>query len=90
MHVIRFLKSDHSEPPGGRLNFLQKSVTRREDLHTCARRFLSNWWAKFNEAWYNNNIEVVVNVHCLIFKIRSYSAPWWEIELLAEYWIYQV
>ena len=70
MHNIRFLKSDHSAPPGGRLKFLQKSVSRRDDLHTCARRFLSNCRAEFNEAWDNNYIKVVFNVHYLIFKIR--------------------
>ena len=56
--------------PWWKIELLQKSVSRREDLHTCARRFLSNCRVEFNEAWYNNYIEVVINAHCLIFKIR--------------------
>ena len=76
MHIIPFLKSDHSKLPGGRLNFLQICGSGKEDLHTCARRFLRNCMTEFSEAWYNNYIEVVVNAHCLIFRIRSFRAPW--------------
>ena len=32
MHVVRFLKSDHSAPPGGRLNFQQKTILSDQTL----------------------------------------------------------
>ena len=143
MHVVRFLKSDHSEPPGGRLNFQQNLVSAVKDPqhmctqvsqklldgiqwglaqqlckrwcqctlfnyenriiqspvvedwiwckklvssgrtpNTCARQFLRNCEAEFNDSSCNNCIEGVVSASCSILKIRSFRAPWLKIEFL--------
>ena len=81
MHVVRFLKSDHSAPSGGRLNFSKNTDIGSSDFDACGHRFLRNCTAEFNETMYNNYIEGVVTAPCLIFKIRSFGALWWKIEL---------
>ena len=80
VHVVRFLKLDHSAPSGGRLNFSKKTDIGSSDFDTCGRRFLRNYMAEFNEMCYNNYIEGVVSARCSIFKIGSFSALWWKIE----------
>ena len=81
MHVVRFLKSDHSAPSGGRLNFGKNTDIGSSDIDTCGRRFLRSCMAEFNETMHNNNIEGIVDARCSIFKIGSFSALWWKIEL---------
>ena len=79
MHVLQFLKSGHAAPPGGRLHFSKNTEFDCSDLDMCGRRFHRNCVAEFNEIWYNDSIEGVVNAHSSIFKIGSCSAPWWKI-----------
>ena len=76
MHVVQFLKSDHSEPSGGKLNFEVFSVFIMHDFGMCARRFLRNCWMDFDMVWYNNYIEGVVNAHGSVFEIGSFRATW--------------
>ena len=74
MHIVRFLKSDHSAPSGGRLNFSKNTDIGRSDFDTCGCRFLRNYTAEFNETSHNNYMEGVVSARCSIFKIRSFKA----------------
>ena len=71
MHVLQLLKSDHSVPSGGRLNFGKKTDFCISDFHLCGRRFLKNCKAEFNETWKNIYIEGVVDAYCSIFKIEQ-------------------
>ena len=57
MHVVRFLKSDHSAPSGGRLNLNKNSDFGTSDFHLCGRRFLKSCLAEFNETMHNNYME---------------------------------
>ena len=75
MHVVRFFKLDHSAPSGGRSNFSKITDFATSYFHLCGKRFLKTCRAEFNETWYNNYIEGIVNAHCLISKIGSFSAP---------------
>ena len=81
MHIVRFLKSSHSAPCGGTLNLSKNTDFGTSDFHLCGRRFLKNCMAEFNETRHNNYIEGVVDARCSIFKIRSFSALWWNTEL---------
>ena len=74
MHVVSFLKSGHSAPSGGTLNFSKNSDFGASDLHVCGQRFLKNCMAEFDETKQNNYIKVVVDARCLIFKIGSFNA----------------
>ena len=81
MYVLQFLKLDHSEPHGGRMNFEVFTVCIMHDLDMCARRFLRNCRMDFNVAWYNTYMEGAVNAHCSIFEIRSFRATWQQFGL---------
>merc|ERR1711893_263831 len=81
MHIVSFLKSDHLARSGGRLNFSKNTDFGISDFHLCARRFLKNCVAEFNETRHNYYIEDVVDIRCSIFKIGSISALWWNTEL---------
>ena len=81
MHVVQFLKSDHSAPSGGRSNFSKNTDFCTSDFHLCGRRFYKNCRAEFSETWHNNYLEDVADARCLILKISSFSALWWKIEL---------
>ena len=85
MHIVQFFKSDHLTPSGGRLNLSKNTEISSSDVETCGRRFLRNCMAKFNETMRNNYVEGVVDAHCSIFKIRSFSALLWKIELWQKY-----
>ena len=85
MHVLQFFKSGHAAPPGGRLHFSTNTEFEHSDFDMCGRRFLRNYTAEFKETWHNNYMEGVVDAHCSIFKIRSFSALWWNIELWLKY-----
>ena len=69
MHVVQLLKSDHSAPSGGRLNFGKNTDFCTSDFHLCGRRFHKNCPAEFNETWHNNYMEGVVDAHGSIIKI---------------------
>ena len=67
MQVFQFLKSGHAAPPGGRLNLSKNTEFDCSDLDMCGRRLHRNCSAEFNEIWYNDSIEGVVNARSLIF-----------------------
>ena len=54
------LKSDHSAPSGGTLNFSNNADFGTSDLHLCGPMFLKNCMAEFNQTKQNNYIESVV------------------------------
>ena len=82
MHVVQFkLKMGYSAPSVGTWNFSKNTDFGTSDFHLCGRRFLKICMAEFKETRHNNYIEGVVDARCLIFKIRSFSALWWTIEL---------
>ena len=81
MHMVQFLKLDHSEPPGESLNFEVFTVCIMHDLGMCARRFLRNCRMDFNVAWYNTYMEGVVNAHCSKNEIGSFRATWQQFGL---------
>ena len=62
-------------------------VRQHFDFSLSGRRFLKICRAEFNETWYNKYIEGVVDARYLIFKIGSFSAPWWKIEFSARNWL---
>ena len=80
MHILQFLKSDDAVPPGERLHFSKNTEFDFSDFDMCGQRFHRNYLVEFNETWYNDSIEGVVNARFSIFKIGSCSAPWWKIE----------
>ena len=62
-----------------RPSIVRPSSVQHFDYHLCGRRFLRNRMAEFNETWYNDSIEGVVNARSSIFKVGSCSTPWWKI-----------
>ena len=85
MLVVLFLKSKHSTPSGGRLNFSKNTDFCTSDFHLCGRRFHKNCPAEFNESCHNNYIEGVASANCSIFIIWSFGVLWWNIELDQKY-----
>ena len=73
MHILQFLKSDYSAPPGGRLNFSKNSEFDSSDLDMCGQRFHRNCLAEFNETRYNDSTEGVVNARSSILKIEAHA-----------------
>ena len=61
MHVIRFLKFDHSVPSEGRSNLSKNVHFGTYELHLCGRRFHIHCTVEFNQIWCNNYIEGVVD-----------------------------
>ena len=74
-------KTGSFSAPDGSLNFSKNAEFDCSDYHLCGQWFLKNCLAEFNEIWHNNYIEGVVDARCSIFKIGSFSALWWNMEL---------
>ena len=49
MHDLQILKSGHSVPPGGRLNFSENTEFDCSDLDLLGQKFQRNCMAEFNE-----------------------------------------
>ena len=64
MHVEQLLKSDHSAPSGGRLNFGKYTDFCTSDFHLCGRRYHKNCPAEFIETWDNKYIGGVAAACC--------------------------
>ena len=64
--------------PWWKMEFSAKNRLRLVDLDLCGQWFLKNCKAEFNETWYHKYIEGVVDASYSIFKIQSFSAPWWK------------
>ena len=85
MHIVQLSKSDHSAPSGGRSKFGKNTDFCTSDFHLCGRRFHKNCPTEFNEMWYNNYIECVVDAQFSIFLVESLSALRQKIELQQKY-----
>ena len=71
MHVVGFLKSDHSDfsTLWWNIELQQKQDFGTSDFHLCGQRFLKNYTAEFNKTRHNNYIEGVVDARGSIIKI---------------------
>ena len=78
---VRFIKSHHSAPSGGRSNW-QNTDFCTSDFHQCRRMFHKNCLAEFNETWHNNYIECVVDAQ--VFFNRIIQRPLIEDQTLAK------
>ena len=82
MHVVSFLESDHSEPPGGNLKIRNIGHSSRYDYARCGQQFLRNCSIEFNQIYHDTTIIFEVDARYFISKIGSFRATWWQIENL--------
>ena len=79
MHIVSFLRLDHSEPPGGKLKICNLGHNSTYYYAGSGRQFLRNCSIEFKEIYHNTTIVVVVDARCFVSKIGSFRAIWWKI-----------
>ena len=81
MHIVSFLRSDHSEPPGSKLEICNIGHNSRYDYTGCGRQFLQNCSNEFNHIYHNTTIVDVGDARSFIFRIGSFRATCWQSKI---------